>query len=88
MTTYAAEVNVIDGTIAVDVPDSEDTDIAPVDGHVMGTLARLAPWGEEEVSMDRADAALRELGWHRISEGWSDATLGGQYFSCLVVPLV
>ncbi len=71
--TPFARVNVVDGTIRVTVPGSEDTDIAHVAGRVLGTSAEVEPWGAEEEDMDRADQMLARLGWVRTGD-WSDET--------------
>lgn len=75
---FTAEVNVVDGTITIHDPDSEDIDLA---GGETATF-EVEPWGEDELSMARADRALAGS-WTRISE-WADETGSGQYLTAQV----
>ncbi len=65
-----AHVNVIDGTITIDVPDADDTDLAHIDGRVLPTQATVEPWGAEDEDMGRADTELAAMGWERTGD-WS-----------------
>lgn len=78
--TATATANVIDGEIAINA--GEDTDILHHNGRVLGLAADLEPWGEEEFGMERADAALADMGWRRVSD-WE----GQESLTCQVQPL-
>jgi hypothetical protein len=72
MSNYQSTVDVIDGTVRVTVPGSEDTDLAVVDGRTVPTEATVEPWGETEYHLDRADDALGGMGWVRVG-AWEDS---------------
>ncbi len=72
-----ARVNVVTGTLSVDVPGATDVDIYPHNGTNLGTYDQILPWGEDEEDMTRADAALAALGWKRTGP-WQDAPGGYQ----------
>jgi len=75
-----ATVNVIDGTIRVET-HGEDVDIDHADGRTLFLLADVEPWGVEEYGMERADAALADMGWRRVGE-WA----GQETVTCQVTP--
>ena len=77
--TFTATVNVIDGFIHIAA--GQDMDIFHHDGRVLSTFAHVEPWGVEEFGMERADAALAEMGWQRVSE-WD----GQEFVTCQVQP--
>ncbi|HLU44559.1 MAG TPA: hypothetical protein VKZ67_06005 [Natronosporangium sp.] len=80
-TNRTAIVNVIYGTIRI-LAHGQDTDIDhDADGRMLFLLADLEPWDAEEESMDRADAALADMGWRRVSE-W----VGQEIVTCQVTP--
>lgn len=66
-----ATLSVYDGTITITGAPGEDTDIAHIDGRALPLNGKTEPWGEEEESLDRADALLADMGWQRAGE-WSD----------------
>lgn len=68
--TYTARCNVQTGDITVLVP-SEDSDLAVIDGRTVFTSTTVDPWGENEMSMKRADDALADLGWS-VVEPWGE----------------
>ena len=78
--TATATVNVIDGTIRI-LAHGQDTDIDHADGRTLFLQADVEPWGFEEESMDRADAALADMGWRRVGE-W----VGQEIVTCQVTP--
>lgn len=81
-----AWVNVVDGTITVIVPGDEDTDFSRTgDGKLRGTRMQVEPWGVEEYELDRADAALVDLGWRRAGE-WLSGEPATHSHSCPVEP--
>jgi len=62
-TNRTAIVNVIVGSIRIET-HGEETDIDhDADGRTLFLLADLEPWDAEEESMDRADAALADMGY-------------------------
>ena len=79
-TATAAAVNVYDGVIWVET-GGEDIDIFHHDGRVLLTIAHVEPWGVEEFGLERADAALADMGWRRVSS-WD----GQEFVTCQVQP--
>lgn len=62
--------------ILIDVPESDDVDIAAINGRVLPTRIDYGPadepdWIDEAWEPERYDAALAEAGWERVGD-WGD----------------
>jgi hypothetical protein len=78
--TGTARANVVTGEVAVTVPGATDVDFHhEPDGTFLFLQADVAPWGEDEQGMDRADRALARMGWRRTGD-W----VGSETLSCPV----
>lgn len=74
-----ATVDVVTGILEVHTPDGELAD-SP-----FGLIHReLSPWGAEEFGMERADGAVRDASYRRISPQWTQSDAPTSEWTCLV----
>ena len=77
-----ATVDVVTGILEIHTPAGELAD-SP-----FGLVHReLSPWGAEEFGMERADEALYDVGWYRMSPQWTQSDAPASEWTCLVEQL-
>jgi hypothetical protein len=73
-TTTVAELNIVTGELLIATEHLSDAAFDAVsarNGGANPNRAELEPWGKSELHLDRADTAVRDLGFTRISR-WVD----------------
>lgn len=82
--TITATADVVTGIITLDV-DADTTGAITTDPSTGGTIDTIdvGPWGQDEWSMDRADAALAEDGLTVVSD-WAEDRLNPQILTAQV----
>lgn len=68
---FTATINVNTGRLRI-TDGTEDGATLPEDAGMVLNGATLAPWGEGEFDLDRADEALSDLGYLRAT-GWAES---------------
>lgn len=73
--TITATIDVVTGELTISNP-------ADIDG-ISANRSETEPWGAEEENMDRADTALADLGYRRVTE-WAQSDAPDSEWTCTV----